>query len=112
MSNKPNGIAEFPLTERSARKIINDLAENYTNRIRWSGHVKERMRLRGVTSGQILTMLKNKHAVFREGPYSEPNGDWKFNLKGKVAGDVIELVVALKNHHDDPSAALVTVWIK
>ncbi len=42
MSSKtPDGINEFPLTETSARKIINDLAENYTNRIRWSGHVKK-----------------------------------------------------------------------
>ena len=43
MSSKtPDGINEFPLTENSARKIINDLAENYTNRIRWSGHVKKK----------------------------------------------------------------------
>ena len=54
--------------------------------------------------------LKNKHAVFREGPYEEPNGDWKFNLKGLAAGNVIELTVALKNHYDDPKAALITVW--
>jgi len=98
--NKPKTIAEFPL------------AENHTNRIRWSRHVKDRMMAQGVTSSQILTLLKNRHAVFREGPYPEPNGDWKFNLKGKVAGDIIELVVALINHHDDPSSTLVTVWIK
>jgi len=113
MSNKnPTGISESPLTEISARKIINDLAENHTSRIRWSRHVKDRMMERGVTTSQILTLLKNRHAVFREGPYCEPNGDWKFNLKGKVSGDIIELVVALKNHHDDPSSTLITVWIK
>ncbi|MFT6905751.1 MAG: hypothetical protein ACJAS1_002409 [Oleiphilaceae bacterium] len=110
--NKPKGIVEFPLQEGTARTIINDLAENYTNRIRWSDHVKKKMLERGVSTAQILRMLKNRHAVFREGPYLEPNGDWKFNLRGKVAGDLIELVVALKNHHDSPSAALVTVWIK
>mgnify|MGYP000104566661 CR=1 FL=1 len=110
-NNKPKGIDEFPLTEVTARKIINDLAENYTNRIRWSKHVKQRMLERSVTSGQILTLLKSKRSVFREGPYEESNGDWKFNLKGMAAGSVIELAVALKNHQNDPSSVLVTVWI-
>ncbi|MDX3774869.1 DUF4258 domain-containing protein [Chromatiaceae bacterium AAb-1] len=110
-TNEPQGVDEFPLTEGTARKIINDLAENHTHRIRWSKHVKQRMQERGVTSGQILTLLKSRHSVFREGPYPEPNGDWKFNLKGLAAGKVIELAVVLKNHHKDPSSVLVTVWI-
>lgn len=80
--DKPKGIVEFPLSEASARKIINDLAENYTHRIRWSKHVKARMAERGVTTGQVLTLLKSKRSVFREGPFEVPNGDWKFNLKG------------------------------
>ncbi|MCH8536351.1 MAG: DUF4258 domain-containing protein [Alkalimonas sp.] len=109
--SNPKGINEFPLTEEAARKVMNDLAENYTHRIRWSKHVKERMVERGVTTGQIITLLKSKHSVFREGPYPEANGDWKFNLKGLAAGKVIELVVALKNHHDSPLSVLVTVWI-
>lgn len=110
-NKKPQGVDEFPLTEITARKIINDLAQNYTNRIRWSKHVKQRMTKRGVTSGQILTLLKSKRSVFREGPYEESNGDWKFNLKGMAAGTIIELTVVLKNHQNDPSSVLVTVWI-
>ena len=110
-STTPDGINEFPLSESSARKIINDLAERHTNRIRWSTHVKERMAERGVTARQILTLLKSKRSVFREGPYETPNGDWKFNLKGMAAGTVIELTIALKNHHNDPKSTLVTVWI-
>lgn len=110
-SKSPDGINEFPLTENSARKIINDLAENYTNRIRWSRYVKKRMAERGVTARQIITLLKSKRSIFREGPYEVPNGDWKFNLKGMAAGTVIELTIALKNHHNDPKSTLVTVWI-
>ncbi len=110
-NKKPQGVDEFPLTEVTARQIINDLAQNYTNKIRWSKHVKQRMAERGVTSGQILTLLKSKRSVFHEGPYEESNGDWKFNLKGLAAGKVIELTVALKNHQNDPSSVLVTVWI-
>jgi len=108
--NKPQGVYEFPLTEETARNIVRDLANNHTNRIRWSRHIKDRMSERGISSRQIMTLLKNKHSVFREGPYEEPNGDWKFNLKGLAAGNVIELTVALKNHYDDPKAALITVW--
>lgn len=56
--NKPQGVYEFPLTDRTARKIINDLANNHTNRIRWSNHVKSRMLERGVSSAQIMILLK------------------------------------------------------
>lgn len=110
-SIEPKGVDEFPLTEGTARQIINNLAERHTDRIRWSKHVKERMQERGVTTGQILTLLKSKHSVFREGPYQETNGDWKFNLKGMAAGALIERAVALKNHQHSPSSILVTVWI-
>lgn len=110
-NNNPQGVDEFPLTETTARQIINNLAQNYTHRIRWSRHVKQRMAKRGVTSGQILTLLKSKRSVFREGPYEESNGDWKFNLKGFAAGNVIELTVALKDHQNDPSSVLITVWV-
>lgn len=109
--SEPQGVEEFPLTEGTARQIINNLAEYHTDRIRWSKHVKERMQQRGVTTGQILTLLKSKHSVFREGPFQETNGDWKFNLKGMAAGTVIELTVVLRNHQQAPSSILVTVWI-
>jgi len=111
-NKKPHGVNEFPLTEFTARKIINDLAQNYTHRILWSKHVKQRMAERKVTTGQILTLMKSKRSIFREGPYQESNGDWKFNLKGLAAGNVIELSVVLKNHQIEPSSVLVTVWIK
>lgn len=112
MSNKsPQGSPEYPLTEATARKIMNDLASNYTNRIRWSKHIKQRMLERDITTAQILTLLKSKRSVFREGPYEEPNGDWKFNLKGMAAGQVIELTIALKNHQQSPSSILITVWV-
>lgn len=108
---KPEGVYEFPLTEGTARKIMNDLAENHTGKIRWSKHIKERMVERDITTLQVLTLLKSTRSIFREGPYEEPNGDWKFNLKGMAAGKVIELTVALKNHYDSPTSVLVTVWV-
>ena len=109
--NTPKGIAEFPLTQKTARLILNDLAENFTSRICWSRHMRLRMVERGITTRQVLTLLKSKHSVFQEGPYRELNGDWKFNLKGLTAGQIITLSVVLKNHHDSPRSVLVTVWI-
>jgi len=46
--NNPQGTVVFTLSEYAARKIINDLAENHTDQIRWSKHIKERMLERGV----------------------------------------------------------------
>lgn len=112
MSNKkPQGSPEYPLTEATAREIMNDLANNYTNRIKWTKHIKDRMVQRDITTAQILTLLKSKRSVFREGPYEEPNGNWKFNLKGMTAGQVIELTIALKNHQQSPNSILITVWV-
>ncbi len=61
--NTPKGIVEFPLTEMTARYIVNDLAENYSSRIRWSRHVKQRMLERGVAAGKIieLTVVLENH---------------------------------------------------
>ncbi|TBR41380.1 DUF4258 domain-containing protein [Marinomonas agarivorans] len=109
--NKPQGITVFPLSEYTARKIMKDLATNHTEKIRWSQHIKRRMNERGITTKQILILLKSQHSVFREGPYPDFYGNWQFNIKGMAAGEIIELTVVLKNHHDSPNAALITVWV-
>lgn len=76
MSSKlPKGVVEFPLTASTARKIVRDLAINHTNRIRWSLHAKQRMVEREVSIRQVLTLLKSRHSVFREGPYCCAKGD-------------------------------------
>ncbi|TYL46513.1 DUF4258 domain-containing protein [Marinomonas sp. IMCC 4694] len=108
--NNPQGNVVFPLSEFAARKTLNDLAENHTNRIRWSRHIKERMLDRGVTTRQILTLLKSKRSIFREGPYLELNGDWKCNIKGMAAGSILELSVVIKHPADNPTSILITVW--
>lgn len=110
MDNKsPLAIAEFPLTEQSAKKIIRDLASNHTNRIKFRRHTKDRQGQRVITDRQILNVLKSRSCVITEGPYREPNGSWKFNLEGMASGDRIRVVVALYRHENDPSAFIVTV---
>lgn len=110
-SKQPKGVVEFPLTASTARKIVQDLATNHTNRIRWSQHAKQRMVEREVSIRQVFTLLKSKYSVFREGPYCCAQGDWLFNLKGMAAGQIIEVSVALKNHHESPLTMIITVWV-
>ncbi|AIN18468.1 MULTISPECIES: DUF4258 domain-containing protein [Yersinia] len=116
-SNTPSryqgiSIREFPLSSISARKIVNDLAMNHTGRIRMSTHAKQRMSERRVTLRQILHVFASKHSRFTEVPHQTAAGDWKFNLQGIAAGDVLEVVAVLKRHEDIPAVYVITVMIK
>ncbi len=108
-NQKPLAIAEFPLTEQSAKKIIRDLATNHTSRVKFRQHAEDRQEERSVTHRQILNVLKSRSSVITEGPYQEPNGSWKFNIEGMASGTRLRVVVALYRHEDDPSAFIVTV---
>lgn len=109
MSQMPLTIAEFPLTEQSAKKIIRDLASNHTKRIKFKRHTKERQTQRGITDRQIINVLKSRSSIITEGPYQEANGSWTFNIEGMAAGKRIRVVVALYRHEEDPSAFIITV---
>ncbi|EOU2320192.1 DUF4258 domain-containing protein [Yersinia enterocolitica] len=116
-SNTPSryqgmSIKEFPLSSISARKLVNDLAMNHTDRIRMSTHAKQRMSERCVTLRQILSIFTSKHSRFTEVPHQTAAGDWKFNLQGIAAGDLLEIVAVLKRHEDDPTVYVITVMIK
>lgn len=110
--SKPEPIAEFPLSSHSAKKLINDIASNYTSRVFISKHARDRMEQRQVTRMQLFHILRNKHSRVTEAPHLTPKGDWKCNLQGMAAGDLIEVVVSLKRHEDDPSIYVVTVIVK
>ncbi|CFQ29384.1 MULTISPECIES: DUF4258 domain-containing protein [Yersinia] len=105
-------ISEFPLSPISVRKIVNDLATNHTSRIRMSTHAKQRIAERRITLRQILSVFASKHSRFTEAPHQTAAGDWKFNLQGIAAGDVIEVVTVLKRHENDPTLFVITVMIK
>ncbi|WP_329601931.1 DUF4258 domain-containing protein [Sansalvadorimonas verongulae] len=84
---KPEGVYEFPLTERAARKIIQDLAKNYTGRIFFSKHVRQRMQERKISNTQILNILSSTNSIFSEPPHPTASGSWKFNMRGVAAGE-------------------------
>ncbi|EOU3145244.1 DUF4258 domain-containing protein [Yersinia enterocolitica] len=67
---------------------------------------------RCVTLRQILSIFTSKHSRFTEVPHQTAAGDWKFNLQGIAAGDLLEIVAVLKRHEDDPTVYVITVMIK
>lgn len=105
-------VVEFPLKDRSAKKIIQDLATNHSGSIRLRKHCKERMKKRGVNIKQIFQILKCPHSRFTERPHQTPRGSWKFNLLGSSCGELIEIIIDLHNSETNPEAYIVTVIIK
>jgi hypothetical protein len=105
-------IVEFPLQDKSAKKIIQDLATNHSHSIRLRQYCKERMRERGVNIRQIFQVLKCPRSRFTERPCQTPRGSYKFNLQGFASGELIEVVIDLHNSETDPEAYVVTVIIK
>lgn len=113
MPEKPpiGNVSEFPLSEIKARETIVDMANHYSERIRFGSHVQQRMLERGVTTVEILSVLKSKNSQFTEAPHQTPKGSWKFNLRGCVGGKVTEVVVDLRKIETSPDAYVVTVFI-
>ncbi|EPX6937051.1 DUF4258 domain-containing protein [Vibrio parahaemolyticus] len=107
--SEPLKISEFPLTPKSARMLIKDLAENHTSRIKFSKHARERLSDRDITIQQVLCVLKSSSNRFHELPYPTEAGDWKMNVEGIASGDSIRVPLVLKRHEDDPSILIVTV---
>lgn len=102
-------VEEFPLKERTAQRILNELASNESGKIKFSTHAKERMQLRDVTMVQVMTLLKSEHLYFQESPHQAPNGDWKANIEGYVIGERIRVTLAFKKLETDPSVIIITV---
>lgn len=102
-------IDEFPLTPKTAKAVIKDLAYNYNRRVLFSKHARTRMKERKVTTEQIFNVLRSNSSRFEELPHQTPEGDWKMNLEGFAAGDKIRVVLVLKRLESDPSAFVVTV---
>jgi len=79
---------------QEAEKIIRTLAQK--GEISWSGHCKERMRQRGITTPQILNcLLKGK---VTEPPFLvyENGGGYETRIEKGTAGEWLRVVVCMK----------------
>lgn len=113
MSEKPpiGNVTEFPLSNKTAQQTIMDMACYHSEKIRFSTHAQQRMLERGVTTLEVLSIMKSKHSQFTEAPHQTPKGSWKFNLRGCAAGNVTEVVIDLRRIETSPNAYIVTVFI-
>lgn len=113
MPEKPpiGNITEFPLSLQTARNTIIDMACHHSEKIRFGIHAQQRMIERSVTTAEVFSILSSKHSLFTEAPHQTPKGSWKFNLRGCVAGKVIEVVIDLRRIETAPNAYIVTVFI-
>lgn len=102
----------FPLQEKIAKRIVQDLAYNATDKIFFGPHAKQRMNERGISIKQVMTVLQDNASRFTEKPHLTVRASWKFNLQGFAAGDIVEVVIDLKNVEHDPNAFVVTVMLK
>ncbi len=98
-------ILQFGLNETSAKKILKNLADH---RIFFTNHVEERMVERSITRKQVFKCIK--HGKIIEGPYQEPNGDWKLKLEVITAGDVVRTVAVLQKDERGDYCLIITVF--
>lgn len=108
---KPSPVIEFPLTRKTAKNIINTIASEHTQYVRFSRHAKERMQQRSITNKQILQVLSCSHSRFTESPALTARGSHKATIQGIAAGDRIDIVVDIRRHDEDPSLYIVTVFL-
>ncbi|WED21827.1 DUF4258 domain-containing protein [Vibrio sp. JC009] len=104
-------VTEFPLTPKSARKLIADLATYYSYRVKFSKHARQRLTERKVSTQQVFSLLRSSSSRFQELPHQDPRGDWKMNLEGMAAGELLRVSLVLKRVESDPSAFIVTVLL-
>ncbi|WCE31045.1 DUF4258 domain-containing protein [Vibrio sp. SCSIO 43137] len=108
-TSQPLTVAEFPLTPKTAKRIVQDLATNHTGRIKLSKHTRIRMDERDITFQQIIAVLRSNSSRFEEHPYQTECGDWKMNFEGISSGETIRVPLILRRYEDDPSVLIVTV---
>ena len=111
MSGPVSTTSEFPLSGRSARKILRDLVEHRSVGIKFSRHALKRMIERGVTNRQVFQVINSKSSRIIEGPSQTASGSWNIVLQGHVSGDNVRVVFDIQRCETDPGAYVVTVII-
>lgn len=104
---EPGNVVLMALTAAMARRLLDTITQD-SSRIDFTTHARDRMRERGFTTSQVLCCLKHGRIV--EGPARDVKGNWKLNIQGLSAGDVLTCVVALDHDQRGDHAIVVTVF--
>jgi len=92
--------------------VLNDA--NFIQRLRKAAdrlvitpHARQQMRKRRITRMQVDSCLRHGRVV--EPAHLTMHGDWKATIEHSVAGDIINVAVALERQEDGDYAVVVTV---
>lgn len=91
--NKPGSVVQIRLTARVAQQRVADLASDSRN-LRWTRHIRERMKERGIDSEDVLRILRGG-LVEHEPVAGEGEKEWKIKLTRKMATGRVAGVVTL-----------------
>ena len=110
MENKKTAkVLSFPMPEKAAWEIIRRTVELDEGGVRFTYHAKTRMQERGVSSIQVINVMKSQSSRMNEGPYQAPGGDWKCEIEGCAAGVAIKIALAIQDYPDEEKVIVITV---
>ncbi len=96
--------AEAPSADQLVSRV-HSLALTDSLNVRMSEpHFRQRMRERGITVRLVMEVLKSGRAVGR--PELDEFGDWRIHMRRKVAGQRVNVVVAVCADHVE----CITAW--
>ncbi len=90
-----------------AKRVIAETAAD-SGRVVLTRHVIMRMRQRNITRPQIDDCLF--HGVIIEEPVRTSKGGWECKMRRRFAGDLIDLVVAIK-HSEETGQRIIVVTV-
>ena len=95
------------LTAHQAQAIIRECCD-HSERLIFTIHALQRMRLRGISAQQVIRCLRNGRIT--EEPARSPKGDWKCTLTYIAAGVRLEVAVAINLHAQPIVTVIVTTY--
>ena len=81
------------LSAAEARRVIREIAAE-DGRVGFLPHALTRMAQRDVSRDEVLKIVRTGAIV--EGPYLGLRGDWRVEMQGRVAGDVVSIAIAIE----------------
>ncbi|MBL1260165.1 MAG: DUF4258 domain-containing protein [Thiotrichaceae bacterium] len=100
-------VIMMELTRPTAQAIIKQLAST-SERVKYSDHVRARMRERRITTRQVMSCLKS--GCISEEPIRSIKGNWVLSVRAIAAGDPLTVVIALDHDRDGNYALIITAF--
>lgn len=98
------------MTEAEFLALVHRLSVKSAN-VRITPHAKEKMSERFISTRQVFEVLRKGRMALTEPVHREIRGDWKGNLSRLVAGENVEVTVALAGP-DATKLWVVTVFFR